>query len=27
VRVHGRYVSPLLFLGGVPRAVLLPLVG
>ena len=25
VRVHGEYVSPLLFLGGVPRAVLLPL--
>lgn len=25
VRVHGVYVSPLLFLGGVPRAVLLPL--
>ncbi|MBM7505035.1 peptidoglycan DD-metalloendopeptidase family protein [Agromyces aurantiacus] len=27
VRVHGEYVSPLLFLGGVPRAVLLPLGG
>jgi murein DD-endopeptidase MepM/ murein hydrolase activator NlpD len=27
VRVHGLYVSPLLFLGGVPRAVLLPLGG
>jgi murein DD-endopeptidase MepM/ murein hydrolase activator NlpD len=27
VRVHGEYVSPLLFLGGVPRAALLPLVG
>ena len=27
VRVHGRSVSPLLFLGGVPRAVLLPLGG
>jgi murein DD-endopeptidase MepM/ murein hydrolase activator NlpD len=26
VRVHGEYVSPLLFLGGLPRAVLLPLV-
>jgi murein DD-endopeptidase MepM/ murein hydrolase activator NlpD len=25
VRLHGEYVSPLLFLGGVPRAVLLPL--
>lgn len=25
VRLHGAYVSPLLFLGGVPRAVLLPL--
>lgn len=25
VRVHGRYVSPLLYLGGVQRAVLLPL--
>jgi murein DD-endopeptidase MepM/ murein hydrolase activator NlpD len=25
VRVHGVYVSPFLFLGGVPRAVLLPL--
>jgi murein DD-endopeptidase MepM/ murein hydrolase activator NlpD len=25
VRVHGRYVSPLLFLGGIPRAVLLPM--
>ena len=25
VRVHGAYVSPMLFLGGVPRAVLLPL--
>ena len=25
VRVHGEYVSPTLFLGGVPRAVLLPL--
>ncbi|MDH6237481.1 M23 family metallopeptidase [Cryobacterium sp. CG_9.6] len=25
VREHGRYVSPLRFLGGVPRAVLLPL--
>ncbi|GGI47272.1 murein DD-endopeptidase MepM/ murein hydrolase activator NlpD [Agromyces flavus] len=25
VRVHGEYVSPMLFLGGVPRAVLLPL--
>ncbi|MCX7522130.1 peptidoglycan DD-metalloendopeptidase family protein [Microbacterium sp. STN6] len=25
VRVNGRYVSPLLYLGGVPRAVLLPL--
>jgi murein DD-endopeptidase MepM/ murein hydrolase activator NlpD len=25
VRVHGEYVSPLLFLGGLPRAVLLPL--
>lgn len=25
VRLHGRYVSPLLYLGGVPRAVLLPL--
>ena len=24
VRVHGEYVSPMLFLGGVPRAVLLP---
>ncbi|HWM34677.1 MAG TPA: M23 family metallopeptidase [Pseudolysinimonas sp.] len=24
-RVHGEYVNPLLFLGGVPRAVLLPL--
>ncbi|MGN6272502.1 MAG: M23 family metallopeptidase [Protaetiibacter sp.] len=24
VRVHGEYVSPLLFLGGQPRAVLLP---
>lgn len=24
VRLHGRYVSPMLFLGGVPRAVLLP---
>lgn len=27
VRVHGQYISPLLFLGGVPRAVLLPLGG
>lgn len=27
VRVHGEYVSPLLFLGGLPRAVLLPLRG
>lgn len=27
VRVHGEYVSPLLFLGGLPRAVLLPLQG
>lgn len=27
VRVHGEYVSPLLFLGGLPRAVLLPLSG
>jgi murein DD-endopeptidase MepM/ murein hydrolase activator NlpD len=27
VRAHGQYVSPLLFLGGVPRAVLLPLGG
>ncbi|MFE5671928.1 murein hydrolase activator EnvC family protein [Agromyces sp. NPDC056523] len=27
VRVHGEYVSPMLFLGGVPRAVLLPLAG
>lgn len=27
VRVHGEYVSPMLFLGGVPRAVLLPLGG
>lgn len=27
VRVHGEYVSPLLFLGGLPRAVLLPLAG
>lgn len=27
VRVHGLYVSPLIFLGGVPRAVLLPLSG
>ena len=26
VRVHGEYVSPFLFLGGLPRAVLLPLV-
>jgi murein DD-endopeptidase MepM/ murein hydrolase activator NlpD len=25
VRVHGEYVSPLRFLGGLPRAVLLPL--
>ena len=25
VRVHGEYVSPFLFLGGLPRAVLLPL--
>lgn len=25
VRLHGRYVSPMLVLGGVPRAVLLPL--
>jgi murein DD-endopeptidase MepM/ murein hydrolase activator NlpD len=25
VRLHGEYVSPLLYLGGVPRAVLLPL--
>jgi Membrane proteins related to metalloendopeptidases len=25
VRLHGNYVSPLLYLGGVPRAVLLPL--
>ncbi|MEO6825804.1 MAG: M23 family metallopeptidase [Microbacteriaceae bacterium] len=25
VRLHGQYISPLLFLGGVPRAVLLPL--
>lgn len=25
VRLHGQYVSPMLFLGGVPRAVLLPL--
>lgn len=25
VRVHGEYVSPLLFLGGLPRAVLLPM--
>jgi murein DD-endopeptidase MepM/ murein hydrolase activator NlpD len=25
VRVHGRYVSPLLYLGGIQRAVLLPL--
>lgn len=25
VRLHGEYVSPLLFLGGVPRAVLLPM--
>ncbi len=24
VRVHGEYVSPLLFLGGIPRSVLLP---
>jgi murein DD-endopeptidase MepM/ murein hydrolase activator NlpD len=24
LRLHGRYVSPLLFLGGIPRAVLLP---
>lgn len=24
VRVHGEYVSPLLFLGGVPRAILYP---
>ncbi len=24
VRIHGQYVSPLLFLGGQPRAVLLP---
>ncbi len=27
VRLHGEYVSPMLFLGGVPRAVLLPLGG
>jgi hypothetical protein len=27
VRLHGEYVSPLLYLAGVPRAVLLPLVG
>ena len=27
VRVHGEYVSPLWFLGGLPRAVLLPLSG
>ncbi|MGR2751507.1 murein hydrolase activator EnvC family protein [Agromyces arachidis] len=27
VRVHGEYVSPLLFLGGLPRAVLLPIRG
>jgi murein DD-endopeptidase MepM/ murein hydrolase activator NlpD len=27
VRVHGEYVSPLHFLGGLPRAVLLPLRG
>lgn len=27
VRVHGEYVSPLLLLGGLPRAVLLPLRG
>jgi murein DD-endopeptidase MepM/ murein hydrolase activator NlpD len=27
VRLHGEYVSPLLFLAGVPRAVLLPLAG
>jgi murein DD-endopeptidase MepM/ murein hydrolase activator NlpD len=25
VRLHGEYVSPLLYLAGVPRAVLLPL--
>jgi len=25
VRLHGAYVSPMLFLGGIPRAVLLPL--
>jgi murein DD-endopeptidase MepM/ murein hydrolase activator NlpD len=25
VRLHGEYVSPMLYLGGVPRAVLLPL--
>jgi hypothetical protein len=25
VRVHGEYVSPFLFLGGLPRAVLLPM--
>lgn len=25
VRVNGEYVSPLLFLGGVPRAILLPM--
>ncbi|MRX45105.1 peptidoglycan DD-metalloendopeptidase family protein [Agromyces sp. Q22] len=27
VRVHGEYVSPLLWFGGVPRAVLLPMAG
>lgn len=27
VRLHGQYISPLLFLGGVPRAVLLPMRG
>lgn len=27
VRVNGEYVSPMLFLGGLPRAVLLPLDG
>jgi murein DD-endopeptidase MepM/ murein hydrolase activator NlpD len=27
VRLHGQYVSPLLLLGGIPRAVLLPLGG
>jgi murein DD-endopeptidase MepM/ murein hydrolase activator NlpD len=27
VRLHGQYVSPMLLLGGIPRAVLLPLGG